>query len=675
MKKLLSGKNDFETIFPELAKEWDYGQNDKKPSEYVFNSTEEVFWICSKGHDSYLRRISERAKGKGCKKCARLAAVEARRASIIARKGSLKALYPELAAEWDYVHNLKGPECYTESSGEEVSWICSWCHQPWRAVISSRTKSNSGCPHCHFRSKTSFPEQAVFYYVSKAFSDAENSFSEPFLDGMELDIYIPSIKTGIEYDGVHWHQNNRKGKDLQKYIFCKQQGIQLIRIRESDEDASLICDEYIIRKDYSSFESLDMAIAVLLKKLGYLQIQDIGINTEKDCNIIRSRYYASLKTNSLSFKHPEIAAEWHPTKNGNVTPDMISPGTNVKYWWVCSVCGKEYHKSVSDRVRGIGCKVCSSRKKAQWAHTRNLKTGINDLKTLRPDLVQEWDHSKNPGIIPEECTLGSEEPIIWKCKICGTMWPASINARVHGSGCPKCGRIKAGESQKQGSIEKYGSLKDAYPEIAAQWDYKKNAGKTPADYSPVDKTPGFHWICSRCRKPFSSSIYNLTHSRFIGCTKCRYEQTGEERQENPEMSPFYGKHHSEEAKKKISIANSGANNSQYGKKGPLAPNYGVTFSDEHRKRISQALKGRKKTEETKAKLSAAKKGKRNTSKAKPVRQLTIDGEEVQRFESIKDAEIALGISAQRSHIGAVCRGVTKSAYGFKWEYIEKDSTK
>lgn len=63
---------------------------------------------------------------------------------------------------------------------------------------------------------------------------------------------------------------------------------------------------------------------------------------------------------------------------------------------------------------------------------------------------------------------------------------------------------------------------------------------------------------------------------------------------NPETSPFYGKHHSAEAKEKKSKANSGMNNSQYGKKGVDSPSYGVKFSEERRQKISQALKGKKK---------------------------------------------------------------------------------
>ena len=54
---------------------------------------------------------------------------------------------------------------------------------------------------------------------------------------MELDIFIPSINTGIEYDGIFWH--DKKDKDVQireekKYRICKEHQIRLFRIKEGD---------------------------------------------------------------------------------------------------------------------------------------------------------------------------------------------------------------------------------------------------------------------------------------------------------------------------------------------------------------------------------------------------------------------------------------------------------
>ena len=40
--------------------------------------------------------------------------------------------------------------------------------------------------------------------------------------------------------------------------------------------------------------------------------------------------------NDLATLHPALAKEWHPTKNGNLKPGDVSPGSSKKVWWLCS---------------------------------------------------------------------------------------------------------------------------------------------------------------------------------------------------------------------------------------------------------------------------------------------------------------------------------------------------
>ena len=38
---------------------------------------------------------------------------------------------------------------------------------------------------------------------------------------------------------------------------------------------------------------------------------------------------------SLAETHPEVAKQWHPTKNSELTPFDIGAGSNKKVWWKC----------------------------------------------------------------------------------------------------------------------------------------------------------------------------------------------------------------------------------------------------------------------------------------------------------------------------------------------------
>ena len=109
-----------------------------------------------------------------------------------------------------------------------------------------------------------------------------------------------------------------------------------------------------------------------------------------------------------------------------------------------------------------------------------------------------------------------------------------------------------------------------------------------------------------------------------------------------------GKHHSEETKKKMSIS----------RKGRTSPNKGKTMSEETKKKISESLKGKPKSEEQKKKM-------RNDKRSKKVRQLTLDGEFVREWSSLKECERN---GFDHGAVGRCCNGKQKSAYGFKWQY-------
>ena len=93
----------------------------------------------------------------------------------------------------------------------------------------------------------------------------------------------------------------------------------------------------------------------------------------------------SLKVNRLGATHPHIAAEWHPTKNV-VNIDQVTFGSKTKVWWLGKDCGHEWFMSPLSRTSGQGCAVCSG---------KQVQAGVNDLKTVYPELVKYWHTDKN----------------------------------------------------------------------------------------------------------------------------------------------------------------------------------------------------------------------------------------------------------------------------------------
>ena len=54
-------------------------------------------------------------------------------------------------------------------------------------------------------------------------------------------------------------------------------------------------------------------------------------------------------TNSLSTKYPEIAAQWHPTKNNSLLPSAVTYTSTKNVWWQCEK-GHEWKRPINQRV-------------------------------------------------------------------------------------------------------------------------------------------------------------------------------------------------------------------------------------------------------------------------------------------------------------------------------------
>lgn len=347
-RKVLSGFNDLQTTHPYLIQEWDWNKNTIMPNEITAGSGKQIFWKCRFGHQ-WQAKVYNRAKGDGCPYCSGHRAIEG--------LNDLMTTYPKIAAEWNYQKNNNLlPTQVLPKSNKTVWWICEFGHE-WQAKIGYRTDYNIGCPNCNKELHVSSKEMVIYYYIHKYFLNAVSSYGNKILNSMEIDIFIPELNIGIEYDGQAWHQD--VSRDLRKDNICYTNNINLIRIREPE------CPKYestctFVYLKTLSWDDLSSAIEYILKKLN---INEIDIDFSRDLCEIESMFFHKKKNSSLAELYPEIAAEWHPTKNGNLTPDCITYGSGKKVWWKCKVCGHEWMATIGKRTSGRGCPSCANDKR------------------------------------------------------------------------------------------------------------------------------------------------------------------------------------------------------------------------------------------------------------------------------------------------------------------------
>ncbi len=302
-KKVLVGFNDLQTLYPQLAKEWDFERNgDIKPTDVLPGSHKRVWWKCSKNHEWEIE-IKVRCSGNNCPYCSNK--------KVLAGYNDLGTTHPKLALEWSKRNKLLPSEIIA-GGDKKYYWICPVGHDDYRMTIHQR-KRGQGCPKCAQQSQTSFPEQSLFFYIKQAFSDSINRY---VIERKEIDIFIPSLKIGLEYDGYYSHKNKLK-KDIEKEMFLKGKNIQLIRIKEYKKRGECTNADFYIH-EHTTYKSITNLIKDIL---GYLHVEhNISVDCERDQAKIQEQYIDSMNKNSIAIARPDLVSEWDSQKNGSIKP-------------------------------------------------------------------------------------------------------------------------------------------------------------------------------------------------------------------------------------------------------------------------------------------------------------------------------------------------------------------
>lgn len=308
--------------------------------------------------------------------------------------------------------------------------------------------------------------------------------------GYELDIYIPSKKIGIEYDGYFWHKDKVK-QDLEKNKWCKEQGIALYRIREGLMPLNDSSIDYVIQRNQQGLPETIESI------LGGILGTKITVDLGRDALKIENLREYTEKKNSIMILDSELVKEWNYEKNGRLTPENFSINSHKRVWWKCKE-GHEWLATIGNRSKGDGCPYCSGRVATK---------GENDLKTVNPALAKDWNYERNVGLTPMDVLPNSGKKVWWKCSE-EHEWKARIADRNKGRGCPYCSGKRL--------IKGHNDLQTINSSVAKEWNYEKNNGIHPDDVMPNSEKKMW-WKCSNGHE-WLASINNRNKGN--GCPYC-----------------------------------------------------------------------------------------------------------------------------------------------------------
>lgn len=208
---------------------------------------------------------------------------------------------------------------------------------------------------------------------------------------------------------------------------------------------------------------------------------------------------------SLADRHPELVDEWHPTRNGGLTPDRVRCGSHARAWWQCRMCGHAWDADVYNRSRGDGCPSCACR----------VNTPMNRLSVVYPELAAQWHPTKNGVLTAADISFKFGKRVWWLCAVCGGTRLQAVAGRLE-HGCPRCPRLERRRLTRSLAVQE--------PELAAEWHRMKNGDLTAADVLGTDTTKVW-WECAACGYEWKVSVYARTR---VGlCPDCGYERRDE----------------------------------------------------------------------------------------------------------------------------------------------------
>ena len=204
---------------------------------------------------------------------------------------------------------------------------------------------------------------------------------------------------------------------------------------------------------------------------------------------------------TLSDLNPQVAAEWDYEANAPLIPGLFSPGSVQKVGWVCPQ-GHRWRTPIKNRTkRHSGCPECTLIEAPHRVRQR-LAAKIGTLQDASPPFLTMWDYVRNKGQSPSDLAITSGHRVWWRCPQ-GHGFLRSPQQMGKKWQCPQCNSLAA-----------------RFPDIAAQWDFERNAGATPDQITPGSGKRVW-WRCPKGHR-WQAAVIQMSSS--TGCPQCFEER-------------------------------------------------------------------------------------------------------------------------------------------------------
>lgn len=227
--KTLPGFNDLETIFPSILEIYST-DNPLKPNQIIAGGKTKYLWKCNKCHGVWNSNCTNQYRSRGCPYCNNV--------KLLSGYNDFHTRYPQQAKQWSSKNIKKAKEVFPFTNKQY--WFTCTQHGDWKTTP-NKIALGTQCPQCAIKQFRSKGEKELFSFLTKYATAIPND--RIVLKGLEIDIYLPTINIGIEYNGDYWHSEKIISQiyDQTAYEYHhnkalkgKTQGTKLLFVWESD---------------------------------------------------------------------------------------------------------------------------------------------------------------------------------------------------------------------------------------------------------------------------------------------------------------------------------------------------------------------------------------------------------------------------------------------------------
>ena len=486
--KVLQGFNDFATLEPEYAKDYDEALNGNTASDVLINNRP-AYFKCKNGH-SFKRPVIQHIKSNGvCPICN----------GTFLQKGTndLATVYPEVIPLWDHEKNEKEPDEVMATLQNYYYFVCDEGHE-FKCSLNYLVSHNFECPVC--KGERVDPNRTALTVANPELAKE-----------VSANYYLSADKISVLSDK----------KILWTCPECGDDYWYPVNLREVHDDSCPYCNHTQLKTGNNDLTITNPQLAAEWSPNNTKPANEVGewqayvaywicpeCGSEYRCEVrnrsigddscpVCTNKRVEKGINDLATTDPDIAALLSP--NNERKADTLMRSFSMGAEWICPTCGGEYPRRI--------CEKAPDDSDCPYCHGTKVLTGYNDLATTDPDLATLYSskNDKPASMVQKDWN----KYVYWECPECHYVYARKLNEKApYNSDCPACNHVK--------TVQGVNTLQAEFPEIAKHLSPNNDF---TADEILSTSFRSVKWICPTCGGEYFGVVKDMVNGN-VECPYC-----------------------------------------------------------------------------------------------------------------------------------------------------------